>query len=294
GERQARQVHALIELAEITGFRSVWAGDQYIDHPSTIHLPAPLLVLANLASQTSLRLGTGILVLPAYQPLRLAYEAALLDRLSEGRLTLGVGVGSPQLAQRFGVEPAQVGDFIDDALAALRALWRGSDGFQGKMLTIEGGIHPLPLTPGGPPVWVAGTIGRSVRRAARWGDGWYAGMHYSYETIVRQVARYRDALTAEGKDASQPTVAMNRLLVLAPTRDEALEAGGAAVEPAAIAADVPSQFVGTPAQVAATIRQYASAGVTNMQFRVLPASMSYQHAARTMRLFADEVLPMLG
>lgn len=293
GGQRTDQIRALIERAEAAGFASVWAGEQYAVGSDRIHLPAPFIVLASLIPQTSLKLGTGAIVPVAYHPLRLAYETALLDVLSDGRLIVGVGIGNRPLATRFGVEPGRMADHMDDSLAALRALWSGASGFRGKTITIEDGIQPLPVQPGGPPLWVGGTIRRAVRRAAQHGHAFYAGMHFSYDLIVGQVAAYRDELAALGKDASRPSVAVNRLLVLAETDQAARVAGGAAVDAHNAEATVPHQLVGSPESVAALIRTYVEAGVTNMQLRVFPASVGFEDAMRTLDLFERRVLPLL-
>ena len=294
GEDRAAQIRTLIELAEESGFASVWAGEQYAADAERIHLPAPFVLLASLISRTSLKLGTGVIVLPAYHPLRLAYETALLDNLSGGRLIVGAGVGNPVLARRFGVDPARIADVSDDALGAMRALWAGEAGFQGKTVTLEGGIQPLPLQAGGPPLWVGGRIRRAVRRAALYGTGWFAGMHFTYDNIVRQVAAYREELAALGKETARPTVAVNRLLVLADSEAEARAAGGRAIDPPDPNATVSHQLVGTPDAVARSIRAYMDTGVTHMQVRVFPAGLSFEQAVRTMTLFREAVLPQLG
>src|ERR671939_1772620 len=116
-------------------------------------------------------------------PLTLAYDGAVLDQLSGGRFVLGVGIGRPHDWARFGLERGQVGDRMDEMLAALKALWSGADGFHGQTISIDGGIAPLPVRPGGPPLWVGGTIGRAMRRAAVLGDGWYAGSTAPLEAI---------------------------------------------------------------------------------------------------------------
>jgi alkanesulfonate monooxygenase SsuD/methylene tetrahydromethanopterin reductase-like flavin-dependent oxidoreductase (luciferase family) len=293
GEDRTAQIRTLIQLAEASGFQSVWAGEQYAADAERIHLPAPFVLLASLIPQTRLKLGTGVIVLPAYHPLRLAYETALLDNLSDGRLIVGAGVGNPVLARRFGVDPARIADVSDDALGAMQALWAGETSFQGKTVTLEGGIQPLPVQAGGPPLWVGGRIRRAVKRAARYGTGWFAGMHFSYENIVKQTAAYREELAALGKDTERPTVAVNRLLVLAASEAEARAAGGRAIDAPDPAATVSHQLVGTPDAVAASIRTYTEAGVTNMQLRVFPAGMSFEHAVRTLTLFRDEVLPQI-
>jgi hypothetical protein len=71
----------LLARAADLGFQSVWAGETYPTGPSGSHLPSPLLALAALAPRTTLRLGTGVTLVPAWHPLRLAYDGAVLDQL---------------------------------------------------------------------------------------------------------------------------------------------------------------------------------------------------------------------
>lgn len=157
GEQLERQA-ALIRLAETCGFSSIVAGQSFV--PGAFHVPSPFLVLAAVAARTRLRIGTGVILLPAWDPLDLAYQSAVLDQLSGGRLTLGVGLGNPALRRRFGRpdprpgsggEPASIGEWTDEVLEMLRRLWRGEEGYRGRHLAVEGGVSPLPLQPGGPP-----------------------------------------------------------------------------------------------------------------------------------------------
>ena len=75
----------LLTLAEQYGFDSVWAGENRPRSAESGHVPSPLLVLSALARSTRLRLGTGVTLLPVWHPLRLAYDAAMLDQISAGR-----------------------------------------------------------------------------------------------------------------------------------------------------------------------------------------------------------------
>ena len=117
----------LLKIAEGYGFDSVWAGENRPRNLQPGHTPSPLLILASLASRTTLRLGTGVTLLTVWQPLRLAYDAALLDQLSDGRLTLGVGVGIAPVMRRYGVPPEEAASRMDDTLRMLKALWSGAD-----------------------------------------------------------------------------------------------------------------------------------------------------------------------
>jgi alkanesulfonate monooxygenase SsuD/methylene tetrahydromethanopterin reductase-like flavin-dependent oxidoreductase (luciferase family) len=313
----------LIRLGEAHGFDSVWAGESYPASPDgytvrSNHLPSPLLILAALAGRTQLTLGTGVTLLPGWQPLKLAYDAAVLDQLAGGRFILGIGLGSPRLWQRFGLDRPGLPEYFEDTLTLLKALWSGQEGFRGRSLTVEGGIAPLPVQPGGPPLWVGGSVRRSAERAARLGDAWYASTTYTFERIARQSQHYRAALAQSGKDASRPIVAANRLTVVADTEAQAHELAvrhiGAVLHgyrqvgafrdhtwsgsetPSELFAllDQPLCLVGTPDQVLARLHRYAEAGVTHLQLRLSPADLPLEAAARTIELVGTRLIPRLG
>ena len=308
----------LIQVAERHGFDSVTAGEGYIARPASGHLPAPLLALAALAPRTGLRLGTGVTLLPGWHPLRLAYEAAVLDQISGGRLILGVGLGTPPLYRRFGWDPARMADFADDMLGALRALWAGEDGFEGKYLTVQGSVGVRPIRPQGPVVIVGGTIRRSTERAAEWGDGWFAATNYQLDHVARQIRNYHQSLASRGKTPDQGMVMVNRYTVVADTEREAREIarqwvgrglhhyarmGGLGNDPALSTMEPADLFehsdqrwclVGTPEQVAERVRRYAELGVTHLQLRVIPQELPIELAARSVELFGAQVAPAVN
>jgi alkanesulfonate monooxygenase SsuD/methylene tetrahydromethanopterin reductase-like flavin-dependent oxidoreductase (luciferase family) len=304
----------LLQLAEDLGFESVWAGENYPSRPGAFHLPSPMLVLSALARATRLRLGTGVTLVPVWHPLKLAYDAAVLDQLSGGRLILGAGVGNPPDWARFGVGRAEVAERMDETLLAVRALWRGERGFAGRRVVIEGGLAPLPVQPGGPPVWVGGRGARAARRAARLGSAWYASTAYPLREIGVQAQRYRAALVEAGQ-TTPGRVAVNRLTVVAETNQRARDEGAAGLaavlgryavlgelrdragEPAA-PAQIPDAawsdevcLIGAPDTVLRQLERYAAAGVTDVQFRVAPGDLPTALIARTIRLLGAEVLP---
>jgi alkanesulfonate monooxygenase SsuD/methylene tetrahydromethanopterin reductase-like flavin-dependent oxidoreductase (luciferase family) len=306
----------LIRLAESYGFESVWAGESYTTSPGGgAHLPSPLLALAALAPQVSCRLGTGVTLLPMWQPLKLAYDVAVLDQLSGGRFVLGVGLGNPGTWRRFGVDTADMGTRVDETLELLRALWSGERGYHGQVVSVEHGIAPLPRQPGGPPFWVGGGVRRSAQRAARYGEAWYASTNHGFTLIRRQSARYREALTALGKDARAATVSANRATCLAPTDAAALQDGreyvervmrryaaqgslkladGHVVRPDEPVLELTREehcLVGSPETVCARIQDYADLGVTHVQLRVAPGDMPTELVAQTIRLAGEAVLP---
>jgi alkanesulfonate monooxygenase SsuD/methylene tetrahydromethanopterin reductase-like flavin-dependent oxidoreductase (luciferase family) len=306
----------LLKLAERYEFESVWAGEHRPAAPFSFHTPAPLLVLAALANRTRLRLGTGVTLLTLWHPLQLAYESALLDQLSGGRLTLGVGVGTSALMSRYGVAPDEAGSRMDEALDVLKTLWAGGTTFDGHHWHIDGAVYPGPVQEGGPPVWVGGKLRRSVRRAAVYGDAWYAATPYHLGIIARQARRYRDELERAGKRADDAIVAINRATFLAETDGEARRQGepylrhvldfygrvggiwdadGNALDPKTdLFSDlgVEVYFCGSPQLCIEAVDRYHVEGRVNyVNFRVSMGDMPQRLVERTVTLLGEQVIP---
>ena len=171
--------------AEEAGFESVWTGEHLVaasprTPPSPVrpdtHFVDQVASLSFLAAHTTtLRLGTGIVILPQRSPVVLAKELASLDVLSHGRLEFGIGVGYvPVEFEAVSVPFEERGARTDEHLDALRALWRGDLKFEGRFTSWHGAeAHPRPVQPGGPPVHVGGGSAATWRRAVTKGNGWY-------------------------------------------------------------------------------------------------------------------------
>jgi alkanesulfonate monooxygenase SsuD/methylene tetrahydromethanopterin reductase-like flavin-dependent oxidoreductase (luciferase family) len=331
GTLQSRMdgVRPILTAAEEWGFRSVWAGESYVQSPQAVHTTSPLLLLAALAQVTHMRLGTGVLLLPAWDPVRLAYDANVLDNLSGGRLDLGVGLGSRELWVKFGHDPSTVGTLVDEAIDLLRSLWSGADGFQGTRLHVTGRMCPLPVQEGGPPLYVGGKIDRSLRRAAFKGNAYYASSSDLLDEIVARASRYHELLpTANGSRSGR--VVANRLAFVAESGDEALahaaRFGGRVVDYYARVASSASQarmqailerlghgcgsspqpardpdgepeglltelcLVGTPSEVYAQVERYRAAGVDALFLRVAPYDTPVEVALQTIELFGQHVM----
>ncbi|MEE8304678.1 MAG: LLM class flavin-dependent oxidoreductase [Candidatus Tectomicrobia bacterium] len=306
----------LAQLAETYGFNSVWAGESRPRSLEPGHVPSPLMILAALAGRTNLKLGTGVALLPIWHPLALAYDGALLDQISAGRLILGVGTGSLDLLTRYGIPPEEMGSRMDDILTILKALWAGADHVEGKHFTIQGSVLPQPVQPGGPPIWVGGKIRRSIERAVTYGNAWYAATSYHLEVIKKQAHRYRDLLAAQGTDPSAAIVAVNRTTFVAETDEQARHEGrpyvsqilnaygrsggiqdaqGNPLDPGDDLFDRVGDeicFVGSPETCLHSIRTYQEeAGVNQFNLRVSMADMPLELAERTVTLLGERVLP---
>jgi probable F420-dependent oxidoreductase len=167
---------ALAERAEALGFSSVWVGDSLTARPRH----EPLTLLAAVAARTRrVALGTAVLLPALRHPLVLAHAVATVDRVSEGRLVLGVGIAgdTPAIRKEFaaaGVPFRQRVGRCVETLDICRALWQGQGvSLQGRYWTLDDvSIGPTPHRPGGPPIWWGGGGPTALREAAR-SQGWF-------------------------------------------------------------------------------------------------------------------------
>ncbi|MCX2932631.1 LLM class flavin-dependent oxidoreductase [Mycobacterium sp. CVI_P3] len=142
------------------------------------YLPVPLILGSAIAARTERLLLTLVVILPLYDPVRLAEEIAVLDIISKGRASYVFGLGyRPEEFEHFGLDVSRRGRLADDKLTVLRAL-------------LAGGISPPPQTPGGPMLMWGGASLAAARRAGRYGLGLLAngavpGMQEAYEAACR-------------------------------------------------------------------------------------------------------------
>ena len=185
---------AMAESAEEFGIESLWTVEHVVvpkgyespypysptgkmPGPEDSPIPDPLVWLAFLAARTTtVRLCTGVLILPQRNPLVLAKEVATLDQLSKGRVSLGIGVG--WLAEEFaalGFPFAERAARTDEIIEAMRAAWsQNPASHHGKFHDFTD-VHvlPQPVQPGGVPIVVGGHTAAAARRAGRLGDGFF-------------------------------------------------------------------------------------------------------------------------
>ncbi|MER7283205.1 LLM class F420-dependent oxidoreductase [Dactylosporangium sp. NPDC000244] len=209
----------LARWAEQAGFESLWTVEHVVipevyepRYPETpdgrfwfghdLPLTDPLIWMAFVAAATTrLRLGTGIITVPQRNPLITAKEIATLDRLSRGRVEIGVGVG--WLREEFealGADFAQRGAVMDESIAVMRELWRpGPRTYQGKFFSFDL-VHSEPSPPrGSVPIHIGGSTKVAARRAGRIGDGFFPG-GYDREAVASLVAFARTEFEASGRD----------------------------------------------------------------------------------------------
>jgi probable F420-dependent oxidoreductase len=158
----------------------------------TSSIPDPLAWISYVAAVTSnVRLATGILILPQRNPVILAKECATIDVLSNGRLTLGIGIG--WLAEEFdaiGVPFSERTDRTEEYVHALRALWSSEESFDGKFTRFDKArSFPKPVQDGGVPIVVGGHTKAAARRAGRIGDGFFPARFDDLGGLIDEVRR---------------------------------------------------------------------------------------------------------
>jgi probable F420-dependent oxidoreductase len=177
-------------------------------------IPDPLDLLAWIAGRTQrLRLGTGILVLPEHHPLQLAKRVATIDRLSGGRVFLGVGVGwMREELEAVGVDPDTRGARTDEGIDALRAVWSGDEvSFHGEHFSFSRvRSHPKPAQ-ARVPILVGGHAAVAARRAGERGDGFFP-LGLTGEGLDLRLAQVAEAARAAGRDPADVPLTTGGLL----------------------------------------------------------------------------------
>lgn len=197
------------QAAEAGGLDSVWTGEHVVlpdpqappsPVPAEVPFLDPAVALAFIAGQTrSIRLATGIIILPQRNPLVLAKELGSVDVASGGRLIFGLGVG--YLKQEFdalGIPFDRKGARANEYLEAILALWtQAHPSYDGEFVHF-GGVQafPRPVQRPHPPIVVGGSTTPAFRRAVMHGNGWY-GFALDAETTRRFVGELR-AIEARG------------------------------------------------------------------------------------------------
>ncbi|MBS0540622.1 MAG: LLM class flavin-dependent oxidoreductase [Proteobacteria bacterium] len=210
GVHETTSLLALAEKAEGLGFDSLWVGDSLLARPRH----DPLTLLAAVAARTRrAELGTAVLLPALRNPVVLAHQVATLDRISEGRFILGVGIASdvPNIRAEFtaaGVPfEKRVGTLVE-GIALARALWTGEPvDWDGRWKMKGAVLGPTPHRPGGPPVWIGGSVAAARERTGRLFDGWFPNAP-SASDYAGQWAEVKDAARAAGRDPEALTGAM--------------------------------------------------------------------------------------
>jgi probable F420-dependent oxidoreductase len=197
--------------AEAAGFDSLWTGEHIVlpdpqVPPSPVPADTPFLdsavALAYVAAHTkSIKLGTGIIILPQRNPVVLAKELASLDVLSAGRLIFGIGIGylKPEF-EAVGAPFEHKGPRSEEFLAAMIALWsQEKPAYHGRFVSFSGvNAMPRPVQQPSPEIVFGGHTKEAYSRAARLARGWF-GFALDLEGTAKCIEGLRAACESAGR-----------------------------------------------------------------------------------------------
>lgn len=221
-------IRAVAVAAERHGFATLWAGEHVVmvdDSTSRypyaddgkIAVPAnadwidPLIGLSFAAAVTAtIGLATGVLLLPEHNPVIVAKQAASLDKLSDGRFSLGVGIGWSReefdaLGIPFEGRSARAADYV----AALRTIWRDDiASHTGKFAQFQQiRVNPKPRNRR-VPILCGGNSDAALRRVAQWGDGWYGFNLADVDDVAAKLTTLRQFCESAGRDMADLRLAV--------------------------------------------------------------------------------------
>jgi probable F420-dependent oxidoreductase len=211
------------QKAEALGFESAWI-PEHLAVPVTITsrypysadgkfpggpgaaLHDPFVALGFVAASTkTIKLGTGVFVLPLRNPLAVAKAAASVDVLSQGRLLFGIGIGwCEDEFNAVGMSFKDRAARSRESIAMLKALWADeTPQFSGRFHSFAPvGFNPKPIQKPHPPIIFGGESRPALKRVAELGDGWF-GFRYTPESLKPQLALLKELTEKAGRKFSQ-------------------------------------------------------------------------------------------
>lgn len=312
--------------SEALGFDSIWVHDHVVwssemhrHHISSGAVDAladdqtatffeSLTTLGYLAAETSrVQLGVACLVMPTRNPIYAAKQTSTLDHLCDGRLIVGVGLGSKATQSSSEFEVFQVpwkrrAPLTDEYIDAMKAVWtQPLASFKGETIEFENAeIWPKPLQDPHPPVWVGGWTDHAARRAGIRGDGWIPGW-LSPGEMAKGRDVLREAAEEHGRDPDGITVAVEKLTAIARTRDEALERALPTVRQSSMTYErdvddvqfaMDRHIFGSVDDVRRRIEEFAEAGVAHFELKFMYPTLD--DLLSQMELWAETILAEYG
>jgi alkanesulfonate monooxygenase SsuD/methylene tetrahydromethanopterin reductase-like flavin-dependent oxidoreductase (luciferase family) len=291
----AAGLRAYLARAEALGFEGGWVLEQIIGEAPLL---APLELLAYCAACTErLRLGVAVLVSSLHDPIQLASAITAVDRVSHGRLDVGVAPGGGfRSFAAFGVEKATYISYFTEGLELMKAAWSDESRvtFHGRFRDVDDlPIQPKPVQRPHPPIWFGGLAPKALARAVRHGDSFMGAGSSTTEAFAGAVQVVRRELAEQDKDPTHFTIGKRVYLMIdddaAKARDRVL-AGLRRIYGQMPGIDaVPVS--GTPDDVARGLREVIDAGAQMLLLNSVGADVPENR--EQMERLAAEVIPQL-
>jgi len=206
GKADMQLVRDSLHRAEELGFDSAWTQDQVIGDVSLFEC---ITLMSYAAACTErLRLGVSVIVFPVRNAVQLAKAVGSLDHLSNGRVSLGIGLGPPSAAanfyRSFGTEYGERVRRFNEGVQVMKALWTEREvHLDGEFYHLDGtGMEPKPVQKPHPPLIFGGQHPDALRRTARLADGYMGAGPTSTRSFAHQVVKLREFLEQAGRDPS--------------------------------------------------------------------------------------------
>ena len=215
------------QLAENVGFESCWVNDHQATEGDN-YWPSPLMRLTSIATATEkLELVTSVLILPLYHPLHVAQGSAMLDQISNGRFTLGVGLGYVEKEfEAFGVPMNERAGRLIEGVQFLDKFLSAEDpiSFECPFFEVDE-WEPLPETVQDPrpPIWIGGWGDKQIARSVKFSDAWVPGVVASLSVVEDRKELQQEVAEKEGVDWDSMEHPLMREAVIAETEEEVME-----------------------------------------------------------------------
>jgi len=295
GVFESSGVRDYLHRAEELGFEGAWVMEQAVGPTPYV---APLELLAWAAGCTErIRLGVAVLVTSLHNPLQLAASITAVDRLSHGRLDVGVSAGGGfRPFEAFGVDRATFVSRFTEGLQLMKAAWTSDRvDLDGRFWQVHDlPIQPKPVQRPHPPIWFGASAPTSLARAVRHGDGFLGAGSSTTAAFADQVAVVRRELAAQGRDPSSFPIRKRVYLTIDDDASRARErvtaglrriyGGMPGIE------DVP--VAGTVEDVVSGLRAVADAGAESILLNPVGADVAEDR--EQLERLAAEVVPRFG
>jgi alkanesulfonate monooxygenase SsuD/methylene tetrahydromethanopterin reductase-like flavin-dependent oxidoreductase (luciferase family) len=221
----------VIHAASTMGYEWVSIGQHWVSSPTV--WPQPFPFLARIAPETGqMRLKTSMLLMPILNPVDVAENAATLDHLCHGRLTLGMAVGYREVElEAVGLTRKDRARKMEESIALMKQLWSGEEvTFQGKYTSVtKAKMGFRPFQDPHPPIEIAAQSEPATRRAARIANGVLFGPQDSWEAVAHLGGVYKDERRAQG-DGSPGWLGASRSLMVGTSKEDAATKAAAYLE----------------------------------------------------------------
>lgn len=304
------------QVAEAVGFETCWVNDHQATEGDN-YWPSPLTRLTSIAEGTEeLELVTSVLILPLYNPLHVAQRAAMLDNISDGRLTLGVGLGYVEKEfDAFGVPMSERAGRMIEGVQFIEQFFEADEPISYECPFFEvDDWQPLPQTVQDPrpSLWIGGWGDKQIARSVKFSDAWVPGVVADLQAVEDRKKKQREHVEETDQKWEEVDHPLMREAVIAETEAEVMERkqylhrtyvdeyGGEFSHPL-MTADTVEDFhelaadrfiYGTPEQLIEQIENMQDRFALNqLALRFHHSGMPKDLVEDQIRLFGEEVIP---